>query len=64
MPNTEQLLTTAETAERLSVSTATINRWVRVGQLTPAVQTPGIRGARLYAPDDVDALAKNRADRR
>lgn len=57
------LLTTAEAARKLGVSTATVNRRVRLGDLTPALQFPGIRGARLYAPADIDALA-NKEGRR
>lgn len=54
MPN---LLNSREVAERLHVSVDTINRWARDGLLTPEVQLPGLRGARLYSPAEVDRLA-------
>lgn len=50
-------LTTSQVAERLGLNVATINRWVRVGRLTPAMQYPGQRGARLFHAADIDALA-------
>ena len=55
------LLTTTQAAERLQVSVPTLNRWVRQGRIAPAVQAPGVRGARLYDPADVDALAAETA---
>lgn len=57
----ENLLTTAEVAERLGVSVATVNRRAAAGRLVPAVEFPGERGPRLYAVEDVEALASERA---
>lgn len=54
MPN---LLNTREAAERLGVSVDTVNRWARIGKLTPEVQLAGPRGARLYDANAVEALA-------
>lgn len=54
MPN---LLNTRQVAERLGVSVDTVNRWARIGKLTPEVQLDGPRGARLYNPEHVEALA-------
>jgi excisionase family DNA binding protein len=53
MPN---LLSSAQAAERLNVDQSTINRWVRTGRLTPAIQFPGRTGARLFDLADVDQL--------
>lgn len=55
------LLTTTQAAERVGVSVPTINRWARQGRITPAFQAPGVRGARLYDPADIDALAAEEA---
>lgn len=55
------LITTAEAAERLGVSVPTLNRWVRHGRVTPAIEAPGPRGARFFDPSDVDALLKESA---
>ncbi len=48
------LLTTAEVAERLGISVATVNRHARAGQLRPDAQMPGSKGARLFHPSEVD----------
>lgn len=47
------LLTTAEVAERLRVSVATVNRYARIGDL-PAIVLPG--GQRRYRLEDVNRL--------
>lgn len=47
------LLTTAEVAERLRVSVATVNKYAREGAL-PAIVLPG--GQRRYRVADVDRL--------
>jgi excisionase family DNA binding protein len=51
------LLTTAQAAARLGVSVPTLNRWVRHGRIKPAIEGPGLRGARFFDPSDIDALA-------
>lgn len=55
MPN--DLLTTAEVAKRLNRSVYTVNRYVRDGVLTPTMQLPGVRGARLFQPAEVERFA-------
>ena len=52
-----KLLTTMQAAERVGVSVPTINRWARQGRIAPVFKAPGLRGARLYDPADIDALA-------
>ncbi len=47
------LLTTAEVAERLRVSVATVNKYAR-DNLLPAIVLPG--GTRRYRLSDIDAL--------
>ena len=56
-----ELLTTAQVAEMLDVDVRTVARWVNAGRLTPAVQAPGIRGARMFRAVDVLALAAEMA---
>lgn len=51
------LIPTTEAAEILAVSIATVNRWVRVGELTPAAKAPGLRGGNLFDRAEIDALA-------
>lgn len=54
------LVSTADAAAVLGVSVATLNQWAVNGRIRTAVKTPGIRGARLFAEDDVMALAASR----
>ena len=56
----ERLLTAAEAADRLRVDVRTVARWANAGILPTAYKVPGLRGARLFHPDDVDALAAQR----
>jgi excisionase family DNA binding protein len=54
----DRLLTARELAERLSVSTETILRWTRKGEL-PAFRLPG--GAIRYREGDIEAWLEERA---
>lgn len=56
VPN-DDLLTTAQAAERRSVHVRTIHRAVASGRLKPALKLPGDTGAYLFDPADIDALA-------
>lgn len=56
--NGETVLTTAEVAKMTGKSVATINRWANSGVLPVAVQTPGLRGARLFRKSDVDKIKR------
>ena len=56
VPN-EQLLTTAQVAERLGVSVATVNRKAKDGDLRPEMEFPGRNGARLFHPSEVERFA-------
>lgn len=57
VPDTESLITSAEAAARLNRSVSALHRYVELGQLTPALAAPGIRGAKWFRPEDIDALA-------
>lgn len=54
---TPQLLTSAETCERLGgIDRSTLSRWVRDGQIVPAVKLPGLRGPFLFDPAEVERV--------
>ncbi|TQM38847.1 excisionase family DNA binding protein [Pseudonocardia cypriaca] len=40
-PDDQPLLTTAELARRLNVTSGTVQRWVRTGRIRPTLVTPG-----------------------
>ncbi|NIL76775.1 hypothetical protein RhoFasB10_02902 [Rhodococcus sp. B10] len=51
----------AEAARLLGVSKATVNRRAAAGQLT-AHKMPGVTGAHLFDRDEIESLAKQKAD--
>lgn len=55
------LVGTAQAAEILGVSVATVNRWALSGRLEPVVEIPGRTGARLFLRSDVEELAGEHA---
>lgn len=54
------LMTTRETAKKLKVTPSTVARMVHRGELPMAAKAPGRRGAMLFSPFDVQALAARR----
>ena len=54
------LMSTAEAADRLGISIATLNRWAKNGAVAPIVQAPGRTGARMFRREDIEALAEKR----
>ena len=58
--NMPSLMTTRETAEKLKVTPSTVARMVHRGELPMAAKAPGQRGAMLFSPFDVQALADRR----
>jgi DNA-binding transcriptional MerR regulator len=54
-------ITSRQAAEVAGTTVTTINRWVASGRLTPVIEVPGYRGARLFDPEDVAALRSERA---
>ena len=56
MPNTDDLISVAEVAERTKVDRRTVHRWVESGRLVPALKIPGKTGAYLFRRSDVEAL--------
>jgi hypothetical protein len=57
----QELVSTAWSAETLGCSTATVRRLVTSGDLTPAAKGPGERGGYLFRMSDVIRLATKRA---
>jgi predicted site-specific integrase-resolvase len=58
---TDVLLTPAEVADRLRVSTATLERWRRNGTGPAFVKAgPGLRGRVGYRPNDIEAFIAGR----
>lgn len=51
-----ELLTSAEVAQRLGVDVRTVARWANSGRLPTAIKAPGLRGVRMFRPEDVEAL--------
>ena len=54
------LMTTRETAKKLKVAPSTVARMVHRGELPMSAKAPGRRGAMLFSPADVQALADRR----
>ncbi|MDF2826881.1 MAG: hypothetical protein K0R01_164 [Mycobacterium sp.] len=54
---TQHLIGTSEAATRLGVSRSTLTRRVEAGEITPTIVVPGYRGAFLFEPADIEALA-------
>lgn len=54
------LISTAEAAELLGASVATVTRLAKAGDLTTAVKAPGARGARFFRRREVERLASKR----
>lgn|GEM_PF-3738243 len=55
-----RLMTTRETAKKLKVAPSTVARMVHRGELPMSAKAPGRRGAMLFSPADVQALADRR----
>ena len=56
-----RMITAAEAASILGVKQATVNKWALDGRLPVAQKLPGLRGANLFDPEDVEALRDARA---
>ncbi len=58
---TMNLITSAEAAEALDVTVATVNRWALAGTLPPAHKLPGGTGAYLFDPAEVETIRAMRS---
>ena len=56
MPQT--LLPSATVCERLLIDRSTLSRWVAAGRITPSLRLPGLTGAMLFDPKDVERLER------
>lgn len=62
MPNLPlELIGTSEVAARLKRDTSTVHRLVNSGQLKPAAKAPGLRGAYLFAEDEIARFEREQA---
>ena len=57
----KDVLPSVEVASKLGLTRAGLTRLVQRGGLTPVVKLPGRTGAYLFDPDEVAALAAERA---
>lgn len=48
MPQAQQLLASAQVCEHVGIDRSTLSRYVKAGQITPAMRLPGRRGAMLF----------------
>lgn len=55
-----EYLTSAQAAGFLGVHRRTLTRWVASGRIVPLDQLPGIRGAYLFDPAEVERVAAQR----
>lgn len=56
-----ETLTTAAAAERLGVNVQKFFRLAESAGIQPALEAPGLRGAKFWRTSDIDALATQRA---
>jgi excisionase family DNA binding protein len=56
------LIGSAEAADVLGVSKATLVRWVAKGRVVPLQQLPGLRGAYLFSRPQIMRLAQRRIE--
>jgi len=55
-----ELLTTAQAADVIGVSVATVHRMAETGELPVALKADGLRGPKFYRVEDVLPLAERR----
>lgn len=57
MPPTTPLLNSAEACEALGgIDRSTLSRWVASGKIQPFTKLPGVRGAYLFQPDEIERV--------
>ena len=61
MPDSSQLLSSAEACEILHVSRSTLIRWVAAGKIQAAQKLPGQSGVYLFEPGEVTRLMRDKA---
>jgi predicted site-specific integrase-resolvase len=53
-----ELIGSKEACEMLSIDRSTLTRWVQAKKIEPVKKLNGIRGANLFDPADIEALAR------
>ena len=53
-------LTASEASAKMGVDRSTLTRWVAAGQISPLKKLPGVRGAMLFSPSDIERISKDR----
>ena len=61
MNNSEQLLSTAEVAEKAGTHYSTVTRWVKTGKLQAVYKADGLRGFYMFDAEHVEAFLRERA---
>lgn len=56
MPQTPELLRSAEVCKRLNIDRSTLSRWVASGRIATAMKLTGIRGAFLFDAAEVERV--------
>ena len=56
MPTPSVLMNSAEACKRLRIDRSTLSRWVAQGRIVPAGKLPGLRGAFLFHPTEVERV--------
>lgn len=56
MTSSPGYLTSAEACERLEIDRSTLSRWVALNRITPAFKLPGLRGAFMFEPAEVERV--------
>ena len=54
---------TSEVAAQLGIDVRTVHRKVASGEIVPLFKAPGLRGAYMFDPADVEALIAQRAEK-
>lgn len=54
MESSNRLVTTADAARRLGVTPQTVIRKVHAGELSAKTKVPGLRGAFLFEPSEIE----------
>lgn len=56
MAHLPDFLTSAAVCEALHIDRSTLSRWVASGRIQPATKLPGLRGAFLFDPSEVERI--------
>ena len=56
MPNTNQLLSSADACAALDIDRSTLTRWVQSGKVTPVKKLGGRTGAYVFTSTEIDRV--------